>query len=651
MGKYLSFDAIRNQIADKLLLVGLIASIPAAFASGYRIFSLGLKVQFIVDILIAFILVAAYFTRNKTNYRKRMAFLLGYVFMLGCVSLYTWGLWGFGLFIMFFSIIITTTLFGMRYGLGLLGASLIILLLLTLSIHYQWISFQWDFNSLSHSTLQWILRAIFFIVYASITVVTLGLLHKNFEKINKELAVSEERYDLALESVNEAIWELDLKTNKAYVNPKFFDILHFASAEFAMDYKSWQRLIHPNDKELVFTKINDHLGGNTPLINIEYRMKDREGKWRWILTRGKIIRRDENFKPIRVLGTHTDIGPRKELEQILRESEERFRMLFMNANDAILLIAGGTIIDVNNSASDFFAMTKEQIIGQELSDLSYKDEEGHDCSKKLSELFNDAQNGISNKVEWELKRADGRKIDSLMSIALAYNEEKPIFQVILHDISERKQFEQVKLNAIVETEDRERLKLAGDLHDDVGPLLSSLNMYLSLLSREQTENKGEIIENMQGILKDTIKSVREISNNISPHSLNNFGLARAVRSFLDQGSKLMDITFEENLGDTRFSKIVEVMVYRIVKELFNNTIKYATAKSVRIKLNLRENLLYLSYQDDGVGFDFENVIKENQSGIGLLNLINRLKSLKAKYKFDSKPGEGMRFNMIFRLER
>jgi PAS domain S-box-containing protein len=648
MSTYNSFDSIRNRIADKLLLVGLIVSIPAAIASGYRITTMGVKTLFILDIAVAFVLFAAYLTRKKTNYRKRMAVLLGYVFILGWIALNTWGLWGFGLFIMFFTIIITTTLFGMRYGLALMGVSIIIVLLLTLSIHYQWLSFQWDFNMLSISTFHWISRTIFFAAFTSMAVVTLGLVHKNFEQANIDLSVSEARYDLALESVNEVVWELDVRTKKAFVSKKFFELLHFAPNEFALDFDSWRNLIHPDDLDGVMKNIREHMNGFSPSANIEYRINNKLGNWQWIHTKGKIVEHDENGKPVRVLGTHSDIGPRKELEQILKESEQRFRMLFINANDAILLIAGGVIIDSNNSAIEFFGLSKEQLVGIGISELSCKDD-NQDCSERLGKLFNDAQSSISNKVEWEFRRADGSIVDCLMSISMVYNDAKPIFQVILHNISERKRFEQAKLNAVIETEERERLKLAGDLHDDVGPLLSSLNMYLSLLNRKQTENKKEIIDNMQGILKDTIKSVREISNNISPHTLNNFGLAVAVRSFLDQGSKLLVVNFEENLDNTRFSKIVEVMVYRIIKELFNNTIKYAKANSVLLKLNSRDNFLYLTYKDDGVGFDFESVINDGKTGIGLLNMINRLKSLKARYRFDSKPGEGTRFDMIIRI--
>jgi PAS domain S-box-containing protein len=649
MYNYSTFDNIRNRIADKLLLMGLIFSVPASVVSGYRIISMGLEAQFIVDVLITIILIAVFLTRNKTNYRKRMAFLIGYVFLLGIFSLYTWGLWGLGIFIFFFTIVLTTTLFGMRYGLGVMVISVVVFVVFALSIHYQWITYRWDFNTLAHSSSQWVLRGVFFIVYSSIIVITLGLVYNDFEMIYKNLVANEERFNLALVSVNEVVWDLDLTGLNSYRSKNFSTVFPNIDPSFTLSIENWMKFVYHKDLELVNNAVEAIISGATSDINIEYRLKTKHDGTQWLLTRGRIVSYSNAGKPKRIVGTHSDITSRKEMERILIESEERFRMLFMNANDAILLIAGGIIVDVNKSCLQFFGTTREQLVGLELSDVSCSSVDNQECSERLALLFSDAKNGIFKRVEWEFKRADGRILDSIMSIGMLYNESKPIFQIILHDITERKRFEQLKLNAIVETEERERLRLAGDLHDDVGPLLSSLNMYLSLLNREQTENKDEIVSNMQSIIKETIKSVRVISNNISPHTLNNYGLAMAVRSFLEQGSKLLEINIEENLGGARFTTIVEVMVYRITKELFNNTVKYAKANSVWVSMNLRDNFLHLTYRDDGVGFDFERVVGEAKAGIGLLNMINRVKSLKGKYRFDSKPGEGTRFDMLIRI--
>jgi signal transduction histidine kinase len=201
----------------------------------------------------------------------------------------------------------------------------------------------------------------------------------------------------------------------------------------------------------------------------------------------------------------------------------------------------------------------------------------------------------------------------------------------------------------VETEERERLKLAGDLHDDVGPLLSSLNMYLSLLGRPQTENRVEIIDNMQSILRDTIGSVREISTNLSPHALIRYGLAAAINGFLEPSRKLIEINFEENIGEKRFHNVIEITCYRIVKEMLNNTLKYAQANSVNISINSTGNMLFLSYNDNGVGFNFEETVAKQKTGIGLLNILNRLSTMKAIYTIDSKPNQGFHFDMKLRL--
>lgn len=136
MGLNIGFEDIKGKIADKLLLVAFIVSIPAGLVSGIRIFTMGFKILFVIDILMAFILAAAYFTRTKSNYSIRIAFLITYVFLMGVVALNTWGLFGFGLFIMFFAIIITTVFFGLNRGLLLLGASVFVIISITICIYF-----------------------------------------------------------------------------------------------------------------------------------------------------------------------------------------------------------------------------------------------------------------------------------------------------------------------------------------------------------------------------------------------------------------------------------------------------------------------------------------------------------------------------------
>jgi len=150
---------------------------------------------------------------------------------------------------------------------------------------------------------------------------------------------------------------------------------------------------------------------------------------------------------------------------------------------------------------------------------------------------------------------------------------------------------------------------------------------------------------MQEILKDAISSVREISSNLSPHTLFKYGIVAAINSIVDQNKGMVNISFTHDVGDKRLPEITEIMIFRIVKELMNNTLKYANAKNIVIDITLFEAYLSVSFEDDGVGFDVESKINNKETGIGLINLQERLKTLKSNYTITSKKGQGFKFCM------
>lgn len=557
------------------------------------------------------------------------------------------GLWGFGLFAMFFTIIIATTLFGMRRGLLLLGISILTLIAATICIHYQLIVFSWDFNTLSHSTYHWISRGVFFVSLTSIAVVTLGLTHKNFERVNRELSFNEERQKLALSAINEVVWDVDMLNKNSFISQQYVEALPFVPDKFTKGVSAWKETIYEADLPKVNQAIEDHLSGLTPDINIEYRIKDRNGALHWLQTKGKVVERDKDGRALRVVGVHSNIAPRIAMEQILRESEQKYRSLFVHANDAILLVSKRIIIDANKSAIEFLGDNKDSLIGKDIVEFyPFEQIDGTNSEEMFIRLIDEAIRNGSAKKECEFLIGNKDKLFyTSMSINSLMGAEKEMQQIIIHDITEYKQFEQEKLKAIVDTEEKERLKLAGNLHDDVGPLLSSINMYLSLLKRSETENKEEILQIMESILKDAISCVREISNDISPHALNNYGLACATSAFIERSKHIVKFHFDENISNIRLPLFIETICYRIVKELINNTLKYAKAKSVWISMQKHNSWFRLNYRDNGIGFNLESKLNSGEAGIGLLNISNRLKTLDATYSMYSEPDSGFNFEM------
>ncbi len=205
------------------------------------------------------------------------------------------------------------------------------------------------------------------------------------------------------------------------------------------------------------------------------------------------------------------------------------------------------------------------------------------------------------------------------------------------------------LTAVLRAEERSRSHFAKELHDGLGPLLSSAKMSLTAISRfEHTPEQRHIVENTAYVIDEAIRSVREISSNMSPQLLMDFGLARGVQNFINKCATLHSekLHFETNLGSERFDKNVEVILYRVICELINNSLKHAASTEISLALNRRDNRLQIDYADNGRGFDSRSII---DCGMGLSNIHSRIHSLGGKLQIDSSPGKGMRAHVSVEL--
>jgi Signal transduction histidine kinase len=208
----------------------------------------------------------------------------------------------------------------------------------------------------------------------------------------------------------------------------------------------------------------------------------------------------------------------------------------------------------------------------------------------------------------------------------------------------RRHTEKMFLKAIIQTEEKERKRFAKDLHDGLGPILSTVKMSISTLENmNQDKVTKEIVENTNLAINEAIKSIKEISNNLSPHILDNFGLLRALRNFINKinVTQVIKINLASNIGDDRFDSDIEVVLYRVICELINNTIKHSKAKNIEISLFKEDKMLNIVYQDNGKGFDKSEWDYPNDRGMGLSNMISRINSLKGEMWIDTEPGKGM----------
>lgn len=205
---------------------------------------------------------------------------------------------------------------------------------------------------------------------------------------------------------------------------------------------------------------------------------------------------------------------------------------------------------------------------------------------------------------------------------------------------QRRMLENRLMTAVLRTEERSRASFSRELHDGLGPLLSSAKMSLSAMSKaELRENDRQILQNTSTLIDEAIRSLREISNNLSPHILNNFGLARGIKHFIDRLATMhpTKISFRTRLRDERFDSNIEVILYRVVCELINNSLKHSQCTEIALSLDLEDEHLVLRYADNGCGFVVSEVMEK---GMGLSNINSRISSLRGTFRLESEPNKG-----------
>jgi len=258
--------------------------------------------------------------------------------------------------------------------------------------------------------------------------------------------------------------------------------------------------------------------------------------------------------------------------------------------------------------------------------------------------------GLDNSASHSL---DDMEIGFLKTISLMLSGAfERLFYIEEIKNSEKEARRQI-LSAIIQAEEKERGRLARDLHDGLGPLLSSIKLYAKVLgTTPDHEKRKELLHTTMEVINESMMLIKEISNNLSPHVLDDFGLASAIQSFCKKISltKEIEIKFDSNVFDQRFETNLEMVLFRILKELVNNTMKHALATRIEIFLLRTENMLSLIYSDNGIGFDIKRVLDDKLSGMGISNMVNRISSINGRLMFDSQTGKGIQMKMEVELK-
>lgn len=241
---------------------------------------------------------------------------------------------------------------------------------------------------------------------------------------------------------------------------------------------------------------------------------------------------------------------------------------------------------------------------------------------------------------------------SLLAISLlgyrTYSQKQKLQQQRINELETEKQL--MATEAVLKGEEKERSRLAKDLHDGLGGMLSGIKYSFNSMKQNlvMTPENQQAFERSMDMLDSSIKEMRRVAHNMMPESLVKFGLDTALKDFchdINQSGALKVNYQSIGLENKQLDQTTAITVYRIVQELISNTMKHAAAQTAIVQVSASGQQLSVTVEDDGKGFD-TSILKRVQ-GMGWSNIQHRVDFLKGKLDVDSQPGKGTSVQMEF----
>lgn len=254
----------------------------------------------------------------------------------------------------------------------------------------------------------------------------------------RENAATVERLNLILEANADGVWDWDIPTGRVYFSARWLAMKGYRPEELPGHVGSWQALLHPEDKPWVMHMVHEHLDGRAPYYETEHRCRTKSGEWLWVLDRGKVVERDRDGAPLRMVGTETDITRRKDQERQLGHSKARYKAIINTAADAIITISEDRrITEVNPATSQLFGWLPEELIGEPVEVLMPSEERDAHVAQIGRYLGGGPAHAIGVPGrQLTGQHRDGRHFPISLSITEWWIDGQRNFTGIIRDISE-----------------------------------------------------------------------------------------------------------------------------------------------------------------------------------------------------------------------
>ena len=498
-------------------------------------------------------------------------------------------------------------------------------------------------------------------------------LYKN--KIYKELIDTRYRFQIATEAAKTIVWELWADENKLMIDSKIPSLFDYTESDLDNVNSDHFKHIHEEDKEFVQKTIQDCLNGKSQNFEMEHRLYNKDKSIGWVLVRGVLIP-SENGIPKRIIGSATDITERKNYEQALKKSEEKFRNVFESSGTGMALLGlDGQFTKVNSAFCEMIGYKQEEVIGANFRNITHPGDLDKSLELTKELLKDESIEGKSLEKRYLHKKGD--IIWALTTISLLRDVESKPFSFIaqIQDITKRKKFED---QLIKYTEELKLLNAAKDKffsiisHDLRSPFNSLLGLteYIAHSFDEMTPLE---IRNSVSNVYNSSKQVYNLILNLLEWSMIQSGrltINKSVINLAELGNEIINL-YEESANQKQLKLINnmkdDILIYAdkymidtIVRNFVSNSIKFTNhGGKIIIKGMINGDNAEVSVTDTGIGISSEDQINlfrideqfrregtanEKGTGLGLILCKEFIEKNNGVLWVESEEGKGSRFS-------
>ncbi|KUE86866.1 histidine kinase [Cupriavidus necator] len=343
--------------------------------------------------------------------------------------------------------------------------------------------------------------------------------------------------------------------------------------------------------------------------------------------------------------------------QLVKESEARLAGIIRSSMEAIITVDNEQrVVLFNPMAETLFAWPAELAIGRPLGDfIPERYRAAHEEHVRRFGITGVSDRQMGRQRALYALRRDGTEFPIEASISQTAHEGTKLYTVMLRDITERARAEaalrrsreelQQLSDGILAAREEERRRIARELHDDLGQRLSALKMDMAMLGADVDEGRDtagllDEIGAINGVIDNTVASVRRIASDLRPALLDELGMIPAIEWLADDFANRYGLAVSVDGAEADVPAQTAIAMFRIVQEALSNVVRHADATTVHIQLTQSEGQLVLRVQDNGVGWDKVSSASGPRKSLGLLGIRERARLLGGSFTIDSTPGKG-----------